>query len=283
MAHHNRAQLLMQTLQAIAVMQAGSEIEVCVVDDNSDEGQGFEETTEACAEILESAGMTLRWSVLNYEIDPALWFGENSRIRNPSRAMNEAILMATGEIIVVCGAETFLLGPLEPHLDQLSLRPNTYWSFKCYRTTRDQEALNQLNWLDPELKDDITPLLLTNRSAGMLTWYVHRVHRPIPFHFFGVMKREAMARLRGFDERFMGGLGYDDNDFLARLQIGKFDVGIYMHALAVHQDHRGPDYYSQRGAQPGFTWAHKLHKELGDTRPVGANPDDPRWDAWAAL
>ena len=50
-----------------------------------------------------------------------------------------------------------------------------------------------------------------------------------------------MDKLGGFDERYAGGIGYDDNDFIARIR-ARMTVEITDSPLVVHQAHKPTDY-----------------------------------------
>ena len=48
-------------------------------------------------------------------------------------------------------------------------------------------------------------------------WYQHSIARNMLFHFCSVLSRENYDKVGGFDERYCAGIGFDDEDLVARL------------------------------------------------------------------
>lgn len=52
---------------------------------------------------------------------------------------------------------------------------------------------------------------------GYVGWYNHSVYNPCEFHFCSAVSMVNIIKLGGFDERFANGIGYEDNEFLDRV------------------------------------------------------------------
>jgi len=72
---------------------------------------------------------------------------------------------------------------------------------------------------------------------GENAWYNHPVRRPVGYHFCSAITANNLKKLNGFDERFMEGIGYDDDDFISRVKLLKLRVDITSNPFVVHQWH----------------------------------------------
>ena len=72
------------------------------------------------------------------------------------------------------------------------------------------------------------------------------VERPIPLHFFASCKKEHVEAIGGFDENYLRGIAYEDNDFGARLGLYCRHVVFDMEVMVMHQSHP-PHNYSDSG------------------------------------
>ena len=71
-----------------------------------------------------------------------------------------------------------------------------------------------------------------------LGWYNHSRFRPVHFHFCSAMTRSNMAKLNGFDERYAHGIGYDDDELIARVRILGLKLTITDDVSVIHQYHK---------------------------------------------
>ena len=67
--------------------------------------------------------------------------------------------------------------------------------------------------------------------------------KPIPLHFFSSCKKEHVEAIGGFDEEYLRGMAFEDNDFGARLGLHCGQVLIDTSVLCIHQSHP-PNAYS---------------------------------------
>ena len=72
-------------------------------------------------------------------------------------------------------------------------------------------------------------------------WYNHSKHNPCALHFCTAITKKDLEKLGGFDERYAGGIGYDDLDFINRVR-GRLKVKMIDSPFAVHQAHTPTDY-----------------------------------------
>lgn len=99
-------------------------------------------------------------------------------------------------------------------------------------------------------------------------------HRPLPLHFFACVKKEHVEAINGFDEEFLRGLGFEDNDFGVRLGLHCGAVMFDLRTMVVHQSHP-PLAYSD--GRLGFSKNEDhIRSKWGGLPWVGNNsPDDP--------
>ena len=68
------------------------------------------------------------------------------------------------------------------------------------------------------------------------SWYLHEEIKPSKLNFLTAMSKELYYEISGFNQAFMRGTGYDDTDFLNRLEpyIKNYK---WFEATALHIDH----------------------------------------------
>ena len=128
---------------------------------------------------------------------------------NPARAFNTALSMATGERIVVMSSDV-LVNP---------------------------SVVRRMRRIDPG-EMAWTPLVIDTES-GMQYCGPARLF-PMPWFF--VCARSVALAVGGWDEKYLDGINYEDNDFVGRvvLKTGRF-VGDW-NCVVYHQSHNQPAY-----------------------------------------
>lgn len=128
------------------------------------------------------------------------------------------------DIIILQNAECYhegdIIGYAEQHLNE-----HNYISFPCYSLSKD---------------DTCPPVQINNRCAardGDSAWYNHPWYRPVGYHFCAAITAGNLHRLNGFDERFMGGIGYDDNYLLHQIEMMGLKIEIPPEPYVFHQWH----------------------------------------------
>ena len=128
---------------------------------------------------------------------------------NPSRAFNMGLEVATGERLIVMSSDVIAT-------------PVSVWSMDRFWT--------------PEV-------LYTPRIIDLDTYreYCGQT-RPFPMPWMLVMPTKVALEVGGWDEEFLKGLCYEDNDFVGRMCLKLGVVRCDWEAQAYHQSHRQPAY-----------------------------------------
>jgi len=128
------------------------------------------------------------------------------------------------DIIILQNAESYHAGDILGYAEQ-NLTDDNYIAFPCY-------SLAETDALPPEK--------INNRGAshdGEGAWYNHPTYRPVGYHFCAAITANNLRKLNGFDERFMYGIGYDDNYFLQQIQNLGLRIDIPPDPIVYHQWH----------------------------------------------
>ena len=138
---------------------------------------------------------------------------------NPSKMFNTAADIASGEFLVITNPEVFheeniLAGFDEEFLDN----EFTYVVCSC-------KSAIDCSGNYPNIKYTLDK------------WYEHTQHWNRKFHFCSAMKKSTYNSIGGFDEEYLRGIGYDDNDFINTLLFHHVPVVCRDDLIVVHQDH----------------------------------------------
>lgn len=228
MAYRDRKAQFVRTLHSIAASTLAREVEVVVADDASRPEERLEDLVDWCPFPLQ---------VIRLDPDRRWWV-------NPCVPFNQAIAACQGELLIVQNPECFHLGDV---LADASARITStdYVTYGCYSLDRSTtEGLGQAAEFDT-VKDrafvervcSCVPVFARAGSEGELGWYNHSQLRPVAFHFCAALRREQMDALGGFDERFAHGVGFDDDELLARVRRLGLQVSIVDQPCVLHQWH----------------------------------------------
>jgi glycosyltransferase involved in cell wall biosynthesis len=132
-------------------------------------------------------------------------------INNPALAMNRAIAEANGKRLMFLSSDCMIP---KFAVDQAKKCSDYYW----IASVMDQ-ASNIMYVCD---------------------------QRPVPLHFFSSCKKEHVEAIGGFDENYLRGIAYEDNDFGVRLGLYCRHVVFDQEVMVVHQSHP-PLSYSDKG------------------------------------
>jgi GT2 family glycosyltransferase len=221
MAFHNRRNQLLKTLDSIRYF---GDPEIIIVDDASDE------------RVEDLPGIT----VIRIEPPKKTWI-------NPCIPFNVGFAKATGDIIIIQNPECIHIGDILSHT--ANIKEGTVFSHAAYSLDYHLEY----DYYNPEgLKDLIMnePQRIQVAHHG---WYNHSIHRPVGFHFCMAIKRTDLEKIGGFDERFAGGIGFDDNDLVRRIRKAGMDLQIIDDPFVIHQKHARTDYQN--------TWTMRMMNE----------------------
>lgn len=106
-------------------------------------------------------------------------------------------------------------------------------------------------------------------------WFQHSKEWNRLFHFCSAMHRDTFDSLGGFDERFGGGIGYDDDDFRDRILAAGIRVVVCDDLVVCHQEHNKnrPSNYKKLHERNRHLWLngreHLLRRAIGMVWPNG--------------
>ena len=205
----NRPPVVLQnTLNALAMNNLDN-CEVVIVDD----GSHIEYDQD---KLSDSVPAPVRWHRIEPEEYPDWTYTiphpDGGVINNPSLSMNRGIAEARGKRIIFLSSDCMI-----PDFGIAEAK-------KC----------GDHYWLGNVVDQATNAMLVCDR-------------RPVPFHFFASAKKEHIEAIGVFDENYLRGIAWEDNDFGARLGLYCkhviFDSGV----LVVHQSH-DPYAYSDKMA-----------------------------------
>lgn len=208
MAFHNRKKQLMKTLESIHYF---GDPEIIIVDDASDE------------RIDDLPG------VIRIEPEQKTWI-------NPCIPFNIGFSKAKGDIILIQNPECIHVGNILEYSEQI--HDDVAFSFAAYSLDYHLEY----SLYNPEGLKDLIMSEPQRIQVAHHGWYNHSVHRPVGFHFCLAITKSDLEKIGGFDERFAGGVGFDDNDLVRRIKKAGIDLQIIDDPFVIHQKHARTDY-----------------------------------------
>jgi glycosyltransferase involved in cell wall biosynthesis len=223
MPHFNRKKLLIACQSRIADLYHDIDYESVIVDDGSREDEKLS-------------------TYLNLRVES---LPTHDGLRNPAHAINRAIELAQSEIVCLTNPEIFHLDPVAFEALAL-LDPNDDASYFVAPVVHlDEEYTDEL------IRDNVAPVIWgpqgfkidpfcvgeskSYRDHASVRWSSHEEFDPRPYHNCVFFTKALWKRLGGFDEKFMDGLGWEDEDWMRRVQNG-CDVR-WLHGVVAHLYH----------------------------------------------
>jgi glycosyltransferase involved in cell wall biosynthesis len=215
MTYFNRQYQLNKTLETISKSKHDN-FEVVIVDDVSEKKVEISKTNYPCH--VE-------------RIEPKEKWWKDSTI--PFNRGIQKALKLNPQIIIVQNAECFHVGDVITYAD-LNSNENNYLAFSCF-------SLDQNNTFLPNIDEKLNDIVNVNNKGinenGTNAWYNHPQYRNCAYHFCSAITTQNLIRLNGFDERFSGGIAFEDNDFITRIRKLKLKIEIPVNPFVVHQWH----------------------------------------------
>jgi len=217
--YYNRKSLFYQTLRSIQKSNF-KDIELIAVDDGSNEEHRLEDlVTEFPFMRIIRLEKSNKWYI------------------NPCVTFNIGLREARGEIIILQNPECLHVHDVLSYISE-NIDDTKYISMSAYG-------------LDPTLTITLPEHIDNNTlinffqnlpqkpyvGGDTLGWYNHSKYRPVHFHFCSAITRTNMAKLNGFDERFARGIGYDDDEIIARIKMLGIQLVIEDNISVIHQHH----------------------------------------------
>lgn len=200
--HDREAAVILSTMRAIARCQRESDdYEVVIVNDRSRMSYDWLRAYIREREIPSTWVDITAGAYLGYRMD-----GRNDGHNGPSRAFNEALAVAEGERIIAMSSD-ILVTP-QAWREALSVNPEDgMWSPKVW----DLDANPFREYCGPT--------------------------RVFPMPWFLVMSRKSLVEVGGWDEKYLEGLSYDDNDIAGRVALHQGRFFLDYEAVVFHQSH----------------------------------------------
>ena len=153
-------------------------------------------------------------------------------------AFNMGLRPAMGNIIVLQNPECFHVHDILTYFNE-NINDSNYITISTYGLDPEMtESLPQhpANNTIIDLFNSLPQknILGVQNRDGIITLEF----RPTYYHFCSAMTKKNMAKLNGFDERFAHGIGYDDDEFIARIKILGLKMIIEDNLSVLHQYHK---------------------------------------------
>ena len=189
--YYNRKQLLLNTLNSITFTKINlADIEIIITDDGSNELHNIDD--------IRSLFPQLNIILYKFTSDEKWW-------HCPVIPANKGIAMATGDIIMLLGAECMMFGDVI-HDVCTRIKPNDYLVYSTLAINEnDTNKIQHMQYSD----------ILHTQFKGF--WYQHSHENNHKYNFCTAIHRDEMLQLGGFDERYGWGVDYGDIDFVLRL------------------------------------------------------------------
>jgi GT2 family glycosyltransferase len=217
-AYYNRRKIFIETLKSI-YKSSYINFEIIAVDDASCAEERIEDLMEVFPELkvirVEEKDKWYKNSCIPYNIGIKNAIGDIILLQNPECLHVHDVLSYMVENVNDSNyitASTYSVDKrvtdnIIPHLSRLGIR-------NLFSTLPQQKATNDIGW------------------------YNHSVYKPTYYHFCAGITRKNIEKLKGFDERYAPGIGYEDDEFVYR--IGKLGLTkiIANKVSVIHQRHQ---------------------------------------------
>lgn len=228
MANHNRRKLLINTLKTIEFYNKDRDIEVIVVDDNSDKSES----------IVDVPGL-FKIPVIIIPIEKS-----DKKWMCCCMPFNIGFSYATGNIIIIQNPENLHVGDIVGYALKHSVI-NVFLSFALYSMNQEEstklikKTISKGIFEGIRLKEAIGTFVGKKEQwkDGDTCWYNHSMYQPAGNHLISAIRRTDLEDLNGFDERYGLGFAYDDFEFKVRILRKKMIIKIIDDPFAVHQRH----------------------------------------------
>ena len=230
-AYYNRRKLFYNTLKTIELSKYKDLVEIIAVDDASDDENRIDDFPNL---------FNLDIKIIRVEKKDKWWM-------NPCIPFNIGFKEAKGEIIIIQNPECLHFGDIIEYIVD-NIKENNYLTFGAYSIDNtNTHSINKINFDNPGFKNQIGKIITPLRNASIISdgtngWYNHSVYRPLMLHFCSAIMKTDLDDLGGFDERYSGGIAYDDNDFLLRIKRKNMNVEIVDRPFVIHQFHGNTQY-----------------------------------------
>lgn len=217
-SYYNRKNLFYETLLSITRSKY-KDIELIAVDDGSSPEHRLENLVEEFP-FLKIIRMERenRWYVCSCVL------------------FNIGIREAKGDIVLIQNPECLHIHDVLTYVNE-NVNDSNYIALSAYGL--DPKTTTLL----PEYRNEFIVDLLKAMPQRPYTggsspgWYNHSIFRRAYFHFCAGITKNNIMKLRGFDERYAGGIAYDDDELIIRIKRMGLNLIIEDNISVFHQYH----------------------------------------------
>jgi GT2 family glycosyltransferase len=228
MANYNRRKLLINTLKTIEYYNQDRDIEVIVVDDNSDKVES----------VTDLPGL-FKIPVITIPITK-----KEKKWTCCCMPFNIGFSFATGDIIIIQNPENLHVGDIVGYALR-HLKKGIFLSYALLSLNHEDTNRVIDNTISKGIFEEMsvrhfigkTPGRKESWKDGDTCWYNHSVYQPAANHLISAITRADLEDLHGFDERYGAGFAYDDFEFKIRLERKGMITKIVDDPFAIHQRH----------------------------------------------
>jgi GT2 family glycosyltransferase len=227
MTYKDRKDQLIQTLKSIK-KSVVKDYEIIIVDDASNDDQRIED-------LVDDYNINL----IRIDQDKKTW-------TNPCIPYNMAFNEAKGDKIIIQNSECAHIGDVLSVVED-NLVDNMYINFGCLSYPENlTKKLAREDYFETKDGSDIKTISSgihqAATGAGQLAWYNHSMYNARVLHFCSAITKSDLDKSGGFDERFVDGYNFDDNEFIWRLNERDMKIIIVNDPFVIHQWHYDSSY-----------------------------------------
>jgi glycosyltransferase involved in cell wall biosynthesis len=249
MAYYNRKEQLLETIKSIKKSKYKN-IEIIIVDDNSDEN-------ERINTFIETINDDLDIKVITIDKYQKTWI-------NPCIPYNIGIKEAKGDIIIIQNPEIMHVYDCISFVND-NLKQNDWLTLNCYGSPNFEynnlmyslNDDNKFNFINKNINlDEYFKMNIEERETyiggnsvirdNVGGWLNHYLIHFVAYHYFGaIYKTDLIQKMKGgFNDIFANGIGADDDEFIKRIIFNKFNFKINKfeqnNPFVIHQYHTKP-------------------------------------------
>lgn len=219
MSYHNRRKQLINTLKSINKTKFNkNKLEIIIINDNSSYIHNIND--------LPFIFNNLNIKILNIKKEEKTWL-------NSCIPYNMGFNFSKYDKIIIQNPECYHNDDILCHVDN-NLNDKNYLTYSCYSLNNIESTYNDFN--------NITRLDKMFELAGSSGWYNHSIYRPSYYHFCSAITKKNLNKIKGFDEEYKDGIGWDDNELLFRIKLLNIDIEIVDNHTVYHQYHKSENY-----------------------------------------
>jgi len=207
MPYYNRFKHLSNTLVSFKEHYSDLEYEVLIVEDFKNQMDSVEHIN--LHSLIEEYEDDCNIKVISYDKNPCY---------NPAEMFNIGVEEAKYDRIVLTNPECFHESNILKGLESYSM--SDYIVCACASVVKQNQVTS--------IKDF---------KSMFHMWYIHSQHYPRKLHFCSCISKDNYKAIGGFDEEYLKGIAYEDDDFALKVEQGKINIVHADELIVLHQDH----------------------------------------------